>query len=90
MIFYAGDDCELDYDACSVSPCSAGTNCTDRPAAEQEANQSLTAYTCSPCPTGYQENGTKCEGNEMFHLISLLEEVPCFKSIFKQHSSLLI
>ena len=39
-----------------------GRNCTDRPAAENAADPSLSAYTCSPCPTGYQDDGTKCEG----------------------------
>ena len=61
--FYLGDDCEKDFNACmSLSPCSVGRNCTDRPAAEHKANPSLTAYTCSPCPTGYVVNGSKCEG----------------------------
>ena len=60
-----GNDCELDYDGCSVSPCSVGRNCTDTPASNHSANPSLPAYTCTPCPTGYVENGTKCEGKRL-------------------------
>ena len=57
-----GDDCEYDFDGCRLSACSVGRNCTDRPAAEHAADHSLTAFTCSPCPSGYQDDGSKCEG----------------------------
>lgn len=59
LIFVLGDDCNEDFDACAVNPCSVGRNCTDIPAEHQ--NSSL-AYTCSPCPTGYTDSGVKCEG----------------------------
>ena len=40
-------------------------NCTDRPAAEHTAYPSLPEYTYTPCPSGYVENGSKCEGKNL-------------------------
>ena len=48
-----------------------GRNCTDRPAAEHAADHSLTAFTCSPCPSGYQDDGSKCEGKYCENYINL-------------------
>ncbi|XP_053372780.1 uncharacterized protein LOC123559692 [Mercenaria mercenaria] len=59
--YWTGIDCELDFDGCEVNPCSVNRTCTDRPADEHKANPSLKAYTCSPCPTGYQDIQDKCQ-----------------------------
>ena len=57
-----GNDCENDYDACALGPCSVGRNCTDREATVHAATPTLTAYTCTPCPDGYRDDGSKCDG----------------------------
>ncbi|KAH9488617.1 hypothetical protein Btru_061290 [Bulinus truncatus] len=58
---YTGDNCELDKDGCSNSPCPAFTNCTDVPADVEVTTGK--SYTCSACPAGFKlnANGTKCE-----------------------------
>ncbi|XP_025083996.1 fibrillin-2-like [Pomacea canaliculata] len=48
---WAGDNCELDRDGCSDSPCHPLQNCTDIPASRQESSD--IGYTCSACPQGY-------------------------------------
>ena len=40
-------------------------NCTNRSASKHSADPNLPAYTCTPCPSGYVENGTKCEGKKL-------------------------
>ncbi|CAL1534458.1 unnamed protein product, partial [Lymnaea stagnalis] len=53
---FTGIDCELDYDACSDSPCAKGQNCSDLSASDQ--GNSNIGYVCGPCPVGYQEGET--------------------------------
>ncbi|XP_053408702.1 uncharacterized protein LOC123559399 isoform X2 [Mercenaria mercenaria] len=57
--YWDGDDCEDDYDGCVGAPC-AGRTCIDTPADQNKANPSLDAFSCGPCPTGYEEDGFKC------------------------------
>lgn len=62
LIFLKGENCELDFDGCSLNLCATGQNCTDTPATENKLNPSLSAYTCSACPAGYHAQNNKCEG----------------------------
>ena len=63
MYFVAvGDDCQTDFDACTTNPCSFERNCTDTKAEAHKANPSLPAYTCTPCPAGFEDKTDKCEG----------------------------
>ena len=62
VIVPTGDDCQLDLDGCAQSPCSVARNCTDRLAADHEANPSLKPYTCTACPPGYSDTQNKCLG----------------------------
>ncbi|PVD36016.1 hypothetical protein C0Q70_02986 [Pomacea canaliculata] len=48
---WAGDNCELDRDGCSDSPCHPLRNCTDIPASQQGASD--IGYVCSSCPQGF-------------------------------------
>ncbi|XP_025078211.1 mucin-like protein isoform X1 [Pomacea canaliculata] len=48
---WAGDNCELDKDGCSDSPCHPLRTCTDIPASRQ--GDSDIGYTCSACPQGF-------------------------------------
>ncbi|XP_025078060.1 uncharacterized protein LOC112554482 isoform X2 [Pomacea canaliculata] len=48
---WAGDNCELDRDGCSDSPCHPLRTCTDIPASRQGASD--IGYTCSACPRGF-------------------------------------
>ena len=57
-----GDDCELDVNGCERDPCSVNRTCTDRAAAEHQANPALKPYTCSPCPAGFRDVNDKCDG----------------------------
>ena len=59
---FVGDDCQIDFDACTTSPCSLGRKCNDTDADTHKATPSLPAFTCEACPTGYQDDGGKCEG----------------------------
>jgi len=54
---YVGDDCETDFDRCSLDGCAEGTNCTDVTPEEQQARN--VSYNCSDCPSGYVLEGTK-------------------------------
>ncbi|CAG5131221.1 unnamed protein product, partial [Candidula unifasciata] len=56
---YTGDKCESELDACKLSPCLEGQNCTDLTAAEQGNNS--VGYSCGPCPTGTKEVNGSCE-----------------------------
>jgi len=58
---FVGDDCETDFDGCSLDGFSEGTNCTDVTPAEQQARN--VSYICTDCPSGYVLEGTKCNGN---------------------------
>ncbi|CAG5122173.1 unnamed protein product, partial [Candidula unifasciata] len=56
---YTGAQCESELDACKLSPCLEGQNCTDLTAAEQ-GNNSL-GYICGPCPAGTTDVDGSCE-----------------------------
>ena len=53
-----GNSCEQDYNGCQDNPCTLGTNCTDVTPSVQEAN--ATSYSCSPCPSGTEDNDGTC------------------------------
>ncbi|XP_052253079.1 fibrillin-1-like [Dreissena polymorpha] len=59
--YWTGDDCQTDFDACTTNPCSFERNCTDTKAEAHKANPSLPAYTCTPCPAGFEDKTDKCE-----------------------------
>jgi len=57
---FIGDDCETDFDGCSLDGCAEGTNCTDVTPEEQQSRN--VSYNCTDCPSGYVLEGTKCNG----------------------------
>ncbi|KAH3882943.1 hypothetical protein DPMN_006890 [Dreissena polymorpha] len=60
-LYWTGDDCQFDFDACAENPCSVGRNCTDTNADAHKGNPSIPTYTCTPCPAGFEDNNAKCE-----------------------------
>ncbi|KAL4229260.1 Mucin-4 [Mactra antiquata] len=56
--YWTGIDCETNFNGCEVNPCSVGRTCTDNSPAVHESTGK--AYTCSPCPDGYQDINDKC------------------------------
>ncbi|XP_055860226.1 fibrillin-2-like, partial [Biomphalaria glabrata] len=49
---YTGAYCDIEIDACALSPCFKGQTCTDLSAAEQGNNS--VGYRCGQCPLGYK------------------------------------
>ncbi|XP_052794532.1 uncharacterized protein LOC128227759 isoform X2 [Mya arenaria] len=70
---YEGLDCENDFDGCAVSPCSLGRTCEDIPAGSH--NSTGPAYTCSPCPDGYLDNGSECIDINECELVNGCEQI---------------
>ncbi|XP_022094265.1 uncharacterized protein LOC110981206 [Acanthaster planci] len=50
---WTGEFCQVDYNACAVSPCFSEVTCTD------ETPPSLNS-TCGPCPDGLEGDGKTC------------------------------
>lgn len=59
-IIVAGENCEIDTNACLNEPCPLQRNCTDLPP-EQEIRFGR-GYNCTDCPKGYNDVNQKCEG----------------------------
>ena len=57
---FIGYDCEEVKIGCRQNPCLVGQECFNLNVSEQlRRGQS---HRCGPCPTGYTEHGTACEG----------------------------
>ena len=54
---WAGEFCEINYDACMGSPCFMGVLCID------EDPPSIDS-TCGPCPEGLEGDGRTCKGED--------------------------
>ena len=65
-VIFVGGSCNRDFDGCADSPCTAGTNCTDLSPADEQMYG--TAFNCSQCPKGYEENDGICIGMYQIYL----------------------
>ena len=54
-IAYDGTFCEKDRNGCLEASCYTGVQCYDVPAPG-------VGITCGPCPTGYNGDGSMCNG----------------------------